>query len=119
MDLLKAVIWQLICENKLVMDGLGRLKGLSCINISYMQGSGYSPSTDTIDLSLSDIVNYYRLAKKCSDDNISSFQFNQEYLNNGYGFDKSKGVSIYYLLAEERLALERLENTDFLKKKER
>lgn len=118
-ELLKAVIYQVICENKLVIDALERLnqeERLSNIDISYLKGSICISSTGTIKLSMPDIIGCYDLAINYELGSIEKFQFNPEYLKLGLCYQKSNGISINYASAEEEIVSEKLNNTDFLTK---
>lgn len=118
-ELLKAVIYQVICENKLVIDALERLnqeERLSNIDISSQKGSICISSMGTIKLSMPDIIGCYDLAINYELGSIEKFQFNSEYLELGFCYQKSNGISINYASAEEEIVSEKLNNTDFLTK---
>lgn len=117
LDLLIAVIYQVICENKLVMGYIERLKRgehISNIDISGTTGSGWSSQMGTIKINVSDIIGCYNLSQKYGINPVDSFSFNPNYLIPFWGYDNSNYITVDCPNADKILVKEELEKSDFL-----
>jgi hypothetical protein len=118
-DKLKSVICQLIDDNQFIINMLNFIKQrgnlLPIVELTYTRSCIYNPTLDIIKLSISDIIDFYRLSKLCNNNQNLSDTIKPIYLNNHFHCVSFWEISVNMPLAEEMLIVEKMEQTNFLK----
>ena len=116
----KTIIYQIIGDNKFILSALELIRDrgdlLPSIEMSDMSSSAFIPDTNTIQVSIPDIIECYDLSKGCKINLTFRFFFNFKYLNYNVRSEKCFGISINMPLTidESNHVEEMLYGSDFL-----
>ena len=116
----KTIIYQIIGDNKFILSALELIRErgdlLPSIEMSDMCSSAFIPDTNTIQVSIPDIIECYDLSKGCKINLTFRFFFNSQYLNYNVRSEKCFGISINMPLTkdESNHVEEMLYGSDFL-----
>jgi hypothetical protein len=123
-DKLKALICQLIDTNQFLLSLLNSIKQrgdmLPIIELSYTKSSIYNPTTNTVNISISDIIDFYRLAKLYNSEERPTNIINSLYLSKHFHCETFGEISVKMPMVESECdIIERIiKGTNFLKGKE-
>lgn len=117
----KTIIYQIIGDNKFILSALESIRErgdlLPSVELSDMSSSAFIPDTNTIQLSVPDIIGCFNLSKGCKINLYFRFFFNSQYFNCNVRSEKCYGISINMPLTrdESNHVEEMLYGSDFLK----
>jgi hypothetical protein len=121
MDALKIIIFQIIVENKWLLTKLEKIRirdgELPFIEVSFLNSDKYIQTTNTIILSLKDMLVSFRIAKLCKKEMSTRLIINSNYKDFQFRKEKCLGLFVDISRPECGIVQSKMNESQFLKRK--